>query len=207
MFAPQVPSCQYFPSHVVVSPWSFIGCGSRQAGGGQGSSVQVEHSTPQKNELVTGWPAPVVIVTHVSLQFTPTHQSELLPFAAVSWKITVPGHVSGASGRDASSGWPPLPPEPDVVPPEPDVPPPAPVVSPPLPVVVVLPVSPPAPPAPVAVDPVDALDPALPVSVPASGCGATSFPPHASHAIPTITVKHRTLPRIMSTSQASDSRS
>jgi hypothetical protein len=46
----------------------------------------------------------VVIVTHVSLQFAPTHQSALLPLAAVSWNVTVPRQVGGASGRDASPG-------------------------------------------------------------------------------------------------------
>jgi hypothetical protein len=44
----------------------------------------------------------VVIVTHVSLQFAPTHQSELVPLAAVNSNVTVPGHVGGASVHDAS---------------------------------------------------------------------------------------------------------
>jgi hypothetical protein len=98
----------------------------------------------------------VLIVTHVSLQFMPTHQSELLPLAAVNWNVTVPGHVVGASVSEASPGWPPLPPLPPV--PEPP--------APPVPVVV----------DPVVVDPVvlpvdaDVLDPALPVWVPPSGC-------------------------------------
>jgi hypothetical protein len=99
----------------------------------------------------------VVIVTHVSLQFMPTHQSELLPLAAVNWNVTVPGHAVGASVSEASPGWPPLPPLPPV--PEPPAPPIPVVVDP-----VVLPVD--------AVDAVDAdvLAPALPLCVPPSGC-------------------------------------
>ena len=60
--------------------------------------------TPQSTENVTGLPAFVVTDTQLSLHCEPTHQSELFPFAAVSWNVTVPAHVSGASGRDASPG-------------------------------------------------------------------------------------------------------
>jgi hypothetical protein len=44
------------------------------------------------------------MVTHVSLQFAPTHQSELFPLAAVNWNVTGPRQVGGASGSDASPG-------------------------------------------------------------------------------------------------------
>jgi hypothetical protein len=40
---------------------------------------------------------PDVMLTHTSLQLEPTHQSELRPFSAVSWNVTVPGHDAGAS--------------------------------------------------------------------------------------------------------------
>jgi hypothetical protein len=104
MFAPHVLCCQSVPSQVIVSPWSFIGCGNRQATGGHGVIVQVEHMTPQSTENVTGLPVFVVTDTQLSLHCEPTHQSELFPLAAVSWNVTVPAHVSGASGRDASPG-------------------------------------------------------------------------------------------------------
>jgi hypothetical protein len=54
-------------------------------------------------EVVMGLPVLVVIVTQVSLQFPPTHQSELRPLAAVSLNVTVPEHVRGPS-RPASMG-------------------------------------------------------------------------------------------------------
>src|SRR5579859_250172 len=103
VFAPHVPACQSVPSQVAVSPWAFIGWGIRQAIGGHGVDVQVSQVTPQRIEGVTGVPVLEVMVTQTSLQLAPTHQSELLPLAAVNWNVTVPAHVPGAS-RPASTG-------------------------------------------------------------------------------------------------------
>jgi hypothetical protein len=65
--------------------------------------MHVSQTTPQSSEGVTALPVLEVTVTQTSLQFDPTHQSELLPLAAVNWNVTVPGHVAGAS-RPASTG-------------------------------------------------------------------------------------------------------
>jgi hypothetical protein len=134
------------------------------------------------------------------------------------WNVTGPLHCTGASGREASTGCPPLPlPLEPALPPLPEDPvvlPPAatvllvePVVLPPAATVLLVEpvVLPPAPPAPLATVVPVVTDPLAPVLVvlplaaldPPSFSGVKSFPPHPSHAAATTAISEETRHRNM----------